>query len=148
MFEASRLWLLVVCGAMTVVGVLAVLLAGTPLFSSLGRLLDRPFWPGGPDATTRGFQSWAYGVTFAVMAGWGLSLAILVANAFDSRQAWVWWAIAASVAFWYLLDTGRSLLHRVYVNAALNTAVLVLVAIPLAVTFGEFHQTLLYSAAP
>ena len=139
MFEFFRLWLLVLFGAMAVAGGAMVLIAGTPLFAVVGRLLDRPFWPGGPDATTRGFQSWAYGVTFAVMAGWGLSLAILVANAFGSRQAWVWWTIAASLAVWYPLDTGRSLLHRVYINAILNTALLVAVAIPLAGTFGEFR---------
>ena len=139
MFELFRLWLVVVFGAMAVAGGARVLLTGTPLFALVGRLLDRPFWPDGPDATTRGFQSWAYGVTFAVMAGWGLSLAILVANAFDSRQAWVWWSIAGSLAVWYPLDTGRSLLHRVYLNAILNTALLVAVAIPLVGTFGEFH---------
>jgi hypothetical protein len=51
----------------------------------------------------------------------------------------VWWSITASLALWYPLDTGRSILHRVYANAALNTALLVVMAIPLTGTFGEFH---------
>lgn len=34
--------------------------------------------------------------------GWlGVGMAILAADAFTSRQAWVWWSIAASFALWY-----------------------------------------------
>jgi hypothetical protein len=43
------------------------------------------------------------------------------------------------VAVWYPLDTGRSLIHRVHGNAIANTALLVILAIPLIGTFGEFH---------
>ena len=56
-----------------------------------------------------------------------------------SREAWVRWSITASIAVSFPLDTGRSLLHKVYANAALNTALLVVIAIPLIGTFGEFH---------
>lgn len=73
------------------------------------------------------------------MAGWGLCLAIIVANAFSSRQAWVWWSIAAGLALWFPLDTGRSLYHRVYANVVVNLAILVAAAIPLIATFGEFR---------
>lgn len=139
MFEFFRVWLLVMGSAMAVAGTAMVLIAGTSLFAVAGRLLDRPFWGGGPDETTRRFQAWAYSVTFATMAGWGLCLAFIAANAFATRQIWAWWAIAASLAVWYPLDTGRSLFHGVYVNALLNTALLVAVAVPLAFTFGEFH---------
>jgi hypothetical protein len=137
-FEFFRLWLLVVASAMAVAGTVMVLIA-TPVFSIIGRLFDRAFWPGGTDAATRRFQSWSYAVTFATMAGWGLSLAIIVANAFSSRQAWVWWSIAAGLALWFPLDTGRSLYHRVYANVVVNLAILVAVAIPLIATFGEFR---------
>ena len=136
MFEFFRVWLLVVCSATAVVGVAGVLLAGSPL---LGRLFDRAFWSSRPDPLTRNFQAWTYSVTFAVMAGWGFCLAMVVANEFSTRQAWVWWMIAASVALWFLLDTGRSLFHRVYANAVGNFLFLLLIALPLMGTFGEFH---------
>ena len=139
MFEFFRLWLLVVSGAFAIAGIVLVVIVSTPLFNGFHRLFDHAFWPGPPDAATRSFQTWAYGVTFAVMAGWGLCMTIIVANGFASRQAWVWWTIAASVALWYPLDTGRSLIHRVYVNAIANTALLVILAIPLIGIFGEFH---------
>jgi hypothetical protein len=78
-------------------------------------------------------------VTFATMAGWGTCLAIVIANAFSSREAWGWWSITASIAVWFPLAAGRSLLHKVHANAAVNTALLVILAIPLIGTFGEFH---------
>ena len=138
MFAFFTAWLMVVGCAMAVAGTLLVFLAGTPLFAVAGRLLERPFWTSKPDDTTRQFQVWAYSVTFATMAGWGTAVAFVAANAFASRQSWAWLAIAASLAIWYPLDTGRSLYHRVYANALLNTALLILVGIPLALTFGEF----------
>jgi hypothetical protein len=138
MFEFFRLWLLVVVGAMALAGTVLVVIV-TPVFAVIGRFFDRAFWPAGVDAATRRFQSWSYAVTFATMAGWGLCLAIIVANAFSSRQAWVWWSIAAGLGLWFALDTGRSLYHRVYANAVLNVAILAAAAIPLLATFGEFH---------
>lgn len=139
MFELFRLWLLVVCAALGVAGAIGVLVAGSPLFAIISPLIDRAFWATAPDAATRRFQAWSYSVMFAVMAGWGLVLAILVANAFATKQAWVWWSIAGSVALWFPLDTGRSLYHKVYANAAGNTVLLLLFAIPLIGTFGDFH---------
>ena len=139
MFEFFRLWLLVVSAGMVVGGVAMTLLAGTPVLTALNRLIDPAFWSGETDAATRSFQEWSYSVTFATMAGWGLCVAIVAANAFGSRQAWAWWAIAGSVALWFPLDTGRSLYHRVYANVAVNIATLVVLATPLIGTFGEFH---------
>ena len=139
MFEFFRVWILVVAAGMAVAGGVAVLIVGTPVFAVVARLLDRPFWTAKPDAQTLAFQSWAYSVTFAVMAGWGLCMAIVVANAFSTRESWVWWSIAAPLAVWFALDTGRSIYHRVWVNAALNTTIFALLAIPLIGTFGEFR---------
>jgi hypothetical protein len=139
MFEFFRMWLVVVGAALAVGGAGLALLAGTPLTAGLNRLLDRPFWAGEPDAATRRFQAWSYSVTFATMAGWGLCVAVIAANAFASRQAWAWWSIAGGVALWFPLDTGRSLYHRVYANVVVNVVFLVVLAIPLAATFGEFR---------
>jgi hypothetical protein len=139
MFEFFRLWLLVVSAGMVVGGVAMVLLAGTPVLTALNRLIDPAFWSAETDTATRAFQQWSYSVTFATMAGWGLGVAIIVANGFSSHQAWVWWSVAGGVALWFPLDTGRSLYHRVYANAAVNAALLAALAIPLIGTFGEFH---------
>jgi hypothetical protein len=139
MFELCRIWLVALGAVMAAAGTLMVLIAGVPALAPLLRLLDRPFWPSGPDETTRRFETWSYSVTFATMAGWGICIASIAANAFATRQAWAWWTIVAALAVWYPLDTGRSLRHRVWVNATLNTILLAAAAIPLALTFGEFR---------
>jgi hypothetical protein len=138
MFEACRSWLVLDGVALAVVGAIMALATGTPAVAAAGRRFDRPFWPAGTDAVTRRFQAWAYSVTFATMAGWGVALAMIAANAFPSRQAWAWWSIAGGMIVWFVLDTGRSLRYRVHANAVLNAALLLMVAIPLALTAGEF----------
>jgi hypothetical protein len=139
MFEFFRIWISVVGIAMAVAGVVLVLLAGTPASRPINRLFDTTFWTDGPDETTQRFQAWVYSVTFATMAGWGMLVAFIAASGFPTRQAWAWWSITASLALWYPLDTGRSLYHRVYANAILNTGLLLVVAVPLAFTYSGFH---------
>jgi hypothetical protein len=139
MFEACRIWLVILGCVMAVAGTAMVFLQGIQPLSPIFRLIDRPFWKGGPDETTRQFERWSFGVTFAVMAGWGICIASIAANAFATRELWAWWTIAGGMLLWYPLDTGRSLYHRVYANAAGNTLMLAAMVIPLALTFGEFR---------
>ncbi len=138
MFEVFRTWLGVVGLGMAVAGIGLALLADTPAFALMNKLIDPAFWRSAPDESMRKFQAWSYAVMGAVMAGWGLTVAILAWQAFPGRQAWAWWAIAGGLGLWFLLDTAQSLRHRVYANAAINLAVLVALAIPLVGTFGEF----------
>jgi hypothetical protein len=139
MFEFFRLWLIVVAGGMTMGGVLMALLAGTRVFAGMNRLIDPAFWKDAPDGAVRKYQAWIFGVLGGTMAGWGLTVALVVANAFSTRQAWVWWSVTLGTGLWYVLDTGQSLRYRVFANALINTIVLLALAIPLASTFGEFH---------
>ncbi|MGZ6272951.1 MAG: hypothetical protein ACXWM8_01470 [Candidatus Limnocylindrales bacterium] len=139
MFDFFRLWLIVAGASIALGGLLLSLLGGTPALAWMNRLIDPAFGPGVADESARRFQAWIYGVLGAVMAGWGLAIAILVNGAFSTRQAWVWWAVALGAGLWFVLDTGQSLRYRVFANAAINTVLLVVLAIPLAFTFGEFH---------
>jgi hypothetical protein len=138
-FELFRIWLIVVALGMAVAGTLMALLGGTRLFAGVDRLIDPAFWKKAPDAAVHNYKAWIYGVLGGTMAGWGLTVAILVAGAFSTRQAWAWWSVAAGVGLWFVLDTAQSLRYRVYANAFVNTALLVTLAIPLAFTFADFH---------
>ena len=139
MFEFWRIWLIVVGLGIAGAGVAMALLGGSRVFDGMNRLIDPAFWKDAPDPATRRYQTWIYGVLGGTMAGWGLTVAILVAGAFPTHQLWAWWSVAGAVALWFVLDTGQSLRHRVIANATLNTVVLAAVAIPLALTFGQFH---------
>ena len=139
MFEFYRVWLIVVGAGVAVGGVLLSLLGGTRVLAPVNRLIDPAFWDGLPDAPAQRFRAWIYGLLGAIMAAWGLTIAILVSQAWNTRQAWVWWSIAASVGLWFILDTGQSLRYHVFANAAINTILLAVLAIPLAFSFGDFH---------
>ena len=139
MFEFFRAWLIVLGAGMAVGGVALATLANTPLLAPLIRLMELPFWPSGTDRTVRDFRTFVFGVCGGVLAAWGVTVAILVSQECDRSKAWVWWARPSSVALWFVLDTGRSVRHRVWANVAGNVALLVAVAIPLAGTFSEFH---------
>ena len=124
---------------MALAGALLAVTVGFRPLAPLLRMLDRSFWPAGPDEMARSFESWAYSVTFATMAGWGVAIAFLAGAGFPTREIWVWWAVVAGLAVWYPLDTARSVIHRVYLNAAGNTVLLLVAAIPLALTYAEFR---------
>lgn len=138
MFEVARWWLAGVGALMVIGGVALTLLVNTPLLRPIVDLLERPFWTE-PTSTERDYRTFVYGVAGGTMAGWGVAVVLLASQGFPTRQAWVWWALTLGVAVWYALDTGRSIRHRVHLNAALNTLLLVAAAIPLALSFGEFH---------
>ncbi len=139
MFEFFRIWLLILGTGLAVGGAGMALLGGTRLLAVLNPYIDPAFWEAAPDGAVRRYQAWIYGVLGGTMAGWGLMIAVLSAQAYATRQAWVWWALALGTALWYVLDTGQSLRYRVFLNAAGNTVLLAAIAIPLAFTFGEFR---------
>jgi hypothetical protein len=134
-------WLLVGSFTMSVFGILMVLFIRTNLFSGLTQEIDRTFWLGAQvGASAVQYQKWAYGVWGATVAGFGLLAGLIAGNAFARREKWARNALAASVALWYLLDTGVSLASGVWVNAVFNSVVLVWFALPLAFTWREFRQ--------
>jgi hypothetical protein len=71
-----------------------------------------------------------------------LLAAFIAGNAFARRQRWARDALAAALALWYVLDTAISLLSQVWVNAALNTAVLALFIVPMVMTWTQFREAL------
>jgi len=138
MFEFFRLWLLVsewrVCNRRIVL----VVIVSTPLFNGFHRLFDQP---SGQASGRRDSQLPNLGVRRHVRRDGGLGP---VHD--DHRGQWI--RLPAGLGLVddrgqrgpvVPLDTGRSLIHRVYVNAIANTALLVILAIPLIGIFGEFH---------
>jgi hypothetical protein len=134
-------WLLVACFTMMAFGVLMALFGGTRLFAGLNQQVNLAFWPAGAaDPGQLRFQNWVYGVWGATVAGFGLLAALTAGKGFARRQKWARNALAVALALWYLLDTAISLLSQVWVNAALNTAVLALFVVPLAATWTQFRD--------
>ncbi len=138
-FTFWRRWLLAGTGLLVAFGLAMVFLAGTPAFDPLHHRIDPAFWGDtAPPAAARAFARWAYGAWGATIAGWGVFILAMTAGPFSARERWARNTMAAGLAVWYVLDTGVSLRCGVGFNAALNTALLVMLGLPLACTWRSF----------
>jgi hypothetical protein len=132
-------WLLVVSVAITAFGILMTLLSGTSLFELFNRQIDPAFWGTKPvEAGARVFQRWIYGVWGATIAGWGVFLAFIAHYSFRRKENWAWRCMIIGLLVWFVLDTFLSLCYGVYFNAAFNTVLLILVALPIVFTRRHF----------
>jgi uncharacterized BrkB/YihY/UPF0761 family membrane protein len=140
-FNFWRRWLLAVSAIIIVFGAVIALLSWSPLFSVFSGLVNGTFWPGTlPDASTQNYQLWVYGMLGATMVGWGIFFAYIILNPFAKKEKWSWDCITLGVATWFVIDTAISAYAGAYFNVAINLLLLVLVALPLAVTKREFTK--------
>ncbi len=134
-FDLWRRWLWYASLGLIAFGVGMALFNRTFLFAPVNRLIDPGFWNAGIlPAGVSAFQGWIYGAWGATVAGWGLTAAFLVRHAFARHTSWAWWALAAGIGVWFVLDTAISAANQVWANVVLNTILLALFAIPLAAT--------------
>ena len=84
-------------------------------------------------AETAAYRHWIQGAMGATLAAWSVACAWLCVVPLRRGERWAWWAIVTSLLAWYPLDTALSLRDGVWINAAVNTAALTGMALPLAV---------------
>jgi hypothetical protein len=127
------MWLTALAAGVALAGfLLAFFPASVPVNALINRYADPVFWPeGGLTPSILAYRSWVFGVTGAVMGGWGMLMVWVVRGPFRRRERWAWASLALPLACWYLVDTASSLAHGVVSNAILNTGLLVLFAPPL-----------------
>lgn len=80
------------------------------------------------------YISLAHAVIGGVMVGWGAAIFYVTRSLLAKGQPEGWYVLALSVAAWYVPDTAYSIISGFWQNAVLNTAFLVLFAIPLWAT--------------
>jgi len=132
-------WLFIVSILIIIFGLGLAVGSGTSAIEPLNRLVDPVFWgsrPVPPQAAA--FHGWTYAVMGAAMAGWGVFLAFVAAIPFRRRERWAWNCMVLGILFWFVPDTSFSLQAGVVFNAAVNTALLALVALPLIFTRRDF----------
>ncbi|HEX8941438.1 MAG TPA: hypothetical protein VF763_14920, partial [Candidatus Limnocylindrales bacterium] len=123
-FDRWCRWLAVVAAGLTAFGLFMAVASGTGLFEPLHRLIDPAFWQSPPDAAAVAFRAWAYGVWGATLAGWGITIGLLVHDAFARRERWSRQALAVATGAWFVLDTGVSVGHGVTANVVINVVIL------------------------
>jgi hypothetical protein len=138
-FDFWQTWLFCASIVIAVFGLAMALFSNTPLFAWMNNQIDPVFWSASvTDTTALMFRSWIYGVLGATVLGWGVTLAFIASYPFKKKERWSWQAIACGTASWYVLDTSFSVYFGVYFNAALNTVLLLSIALPLIMTHKEF----------
>ncbi len=133
-------WLFVVSCVLVFFGVLLAFFGQSPLFDvAFNNQINPVFWGTfSLSADIKTFQAWAYGILGATVAGWGIFLAFIVYYPFKRKEKWAWNCIAIGMPLWFVIDTGLSLTYHVYFNAAFNTILLILIALPLVFSRAAF----------
>ncbi len=86
------------------------------------------------------YVTFVYGVLGAVMVGWSIMLASMLLTSFQRGERSAWWAIAASICVWFILDSAFSLSMGFWQNALFNVVFFVLYTVPLAATYAHFNR--------
>lgn len=128
-------WLFVAGLLIIVFGLVMALMNGTALFEPFNQQIDPIFWESGAiPSQARTFQAWIYGVSGAIVTGWGIFLAFIARHPFRERKRWAWTCLLIGLSVWYLVDTSISLAAGVI----FNTLLLLLVVVPLIFTWKAF----------
>ena len=134
-------WLLLAAALVTLFGLALALGSKSGLFELFMSRIDPAFWgAAGPGAAGEAFQRWVYGAWGATVAGWGLVMVFLAQIPFKRREPWARNCLAASLGLWFVVDTFYSLYYWVWINALLNTVLLIVLGLPLFFTWRGFGQ--------
>lgn len=140
-FSFWQRWLLIVGIIITVFGIVMVLISGTPLFDLFNQQIDPAFWGmNAVDNAAKQFQQWIYGVWGATIAGWGIFVTNIARYPFNKKERWARNCIVWGLVVWFVLDTSLSFFHKVYFNVAFNTALFVLIMLPVIFTRKVFVE--------
>ncbi len=137
-FRFWQRWLLVACVGTAGFGLLLAVF-DTRVLPGFDAIFARAFWAADqmPDAVVP-YHRFAHGVLGATIAAWATTLSFIVAGPFHRREPWAWRAVAASVAIWFTVDSGTSLVHGAWPNVVLNVASVAPLALPLIFTRRAF----------
>lgn len=140
-FRFWQQWLLWVSGSMVVFSVILALFTPSVVLPVYHTAVNHVIW-GGPDLpeSSRVLHGFLFGVLGATMASQALLQAFIAAGPFARKEPWSWWAITLGMAIWFPLDTALSLAWGVWPNAVFNLLALLAIALPLALTAGDFRR--------
>jgi hypothetical protein len=112
-----------------------------PEFSGLGwlnRSVTAAFFGTEEPPGAAALRRWLYAVEGSTLVAFGILGLSVVVTAFRRRERWARNALVLAIAVWYPLDTAASLARGVVANAALNTAIALVLLVPVAMTWKRF----------
>jgi len=84
------------------------------------------------------YVKFVYQILGAVLLGWSMLLYAVFYRVFIKQDRWAWIAAIVSLVIWYLPDTYFSVKLGYPANAVMNTALLVVLGIPLLMNTRQF----------
>src|SRR5688572_14868108 len=143
-FRFWQRWLQCVSAVSALLGLVFLLAPASGLLAGYNRQVVEAFHGEGAPAEAFAQQHWAIAVVGSSMLGWGILLTWVTSVPFARREPWAWHAVAVSVLAWVAGDSIVSLRAGVSLEVLFNAIVVVLIALPLAMTY----RAVVASAAP
>jgi hypothetical protein len=139
-FDFWSRWLQTSLWSYALTGVLLVVFDHRAVPFLAGSVNERFF--GQPDmpAAIEPYHRFVYGLVGAFLMGWAIGLAMVVRHGFKARLPWAWTTVAVSIGVWFAVDTGASVWHGAWVNAALNCVGAFFLGLPLVMTARAFRS--------
>lgn len=128
MTEFWRRWLLAASVITEATGILLVAAALTTIPTAL---FDIIYYPGEPDVTSAQTLSFALGVSGAVIAGWGATMAFIFWRSDSATSLSAARALVPGLAIWFLLDGAVSIVNGASINVIGNGLLLAMFIPPL-----------------
>lgn len=134
-------WLFIFGIFISIFGIVLAFFSNTDLMNFLfNHQIDPVFWG---DVTMQdnavNFRSWIYGVSGAVILGWGVTITFIAHYPFNEKQKWAWNCIFLGAMVWFIPDTVITIKYGVGFNIFFNISLMALMILPLLFTYNQFH---------
>lgn len=136
-------WLKITMLIVITAGLLLALISNLIQIQFINKMIDDVFFLGiQPEEHVNMLKNWLFGVSGAVMAGWGCSMYYIVNHAFRHRERWAWRCIFYPVIIWYILDSSISFYYGVTFNVIINSILMLQIMAPLLFLRNQFFEKL------
>lgn len=132
-------WLKITMWLVVIGGVFLALFSDYFFSNFLDTKINRIFFSGiSPEHQVEQLKKWMFGISGAVMVGWGLSMLYVVSHPFKQKEQWAWRCIFYPVLAWYLLDSSISAYFGVGFNILINSILFLQIVAPLLFLRSQF----------
>ena len=140
MSEFWRRWLMVAAGITSVAGLAFAGLAAVGAAEAINAILEVLYLPGALAASAGEGATFAIGVMGAVMAGWGATMLIVLADSDTASEPVVWRALTGGLLVWFVVDGIVTIAVGAPGNLVLSAAFVAMFAPALIATRPSRHR--------
>ena len=132
-------WLKITMCLVVLAGILLALFSDYLFSDFIDTKINKIFFSGiSPEFNVEQLKKWMFGVSGAVMVGWGLSMLYVVNYPFRQKEQWAWRCIFYPVLAWYLIDSSISAYFGVGFNVLINSILFLQIVAPLLFLRAQF----------